>query len=149
VAYLAPRITYAPDSLPRDRLVSLLRTLSLDPREILSAPIEPAVTQRLAAYWAARNLFIESGRNVRPSSRVEEMLPQVREPLLAALRLSPDFRPAYDPLLAMARALAQGDVSRGRELLEELARVQPARGDAAAALASLGAAPSGGELLSP
>jgi spermidine synthase len=65
------------------------------------------------------------------------MLAQVREPLLSVLRLSPDFRPAYDPLLAMATALARSDVSGARALLAELTRLQPARAEAAQALTLL------------
>ena len=53
------------------------------------------------------------------------MLAQVREPLLAVLRISPDFRPAYDPLLRMASALGERDPVAARALRAELARVQP------------------------
>ena len=103
VAYRAPRVTYAPDSSPRDRLIALLRELSIAAgRAAVGPPADPAWPRRLAAYWVARDRFVESGRDVRPSPRVEEMLAQVREPLLAVLRISPDFRPAYDPLLSMA-----------------------------------------------
>ncbi len=109
VAYRAPRITYAPDSSPRDRLIALLREVSIEPGELMlpsSGPdSDPDAPRRLAAYWLARDRFIESGRDVRPSPRVQEMLAQVREPLLSVLRISPDFRPAYDPLLSMATAL--------------------------------------------
>src|SRR5262249_23363544 len=92
---------------------------------------------RLAAYWTARNRFVESGRDVRPSANVTDMLAQVREPLLSVLRISPDFRPAYDPLLAMAMALARSDVSGPRTLLDELRRIQPARTEATRLLAAL------------
>jgi spermidine synthase len=134
VAYHAPRITYAPDSLPRDRLLSLLRGLSIEPRELIAASPEEALPARLAAYWAARNRFIESGQSVRPSHDVEEMLAQVREPLLSVLRISPDFRPAYDPLVRMAMALSQSDAPRARALLMELTQAQPARPEAQRAL---------------
>ncbi|WP_246295138.1 fused MFS/spermidine synthase [Piscinibacter koreensis] len=137
VAYLAPRITYAPGSRPRDRLVDLLRELSLVPAELLAAP--PAgLASRLAAYWQARDVFIEAGRDVRPSNDVEQMLAQVREPLVAALRISPDFRPAYDPLLRMAIALADRDPAAARLLLTELRRLQPTRPEAARQLLELG-----------
>jgi hypothetical protein len=96
---------------------------------------------RLAAYWAARNRFVESGRDVRPSPRVTDMLAQVREPLLSVLRISPDFRPAYDPLLAMAAALARSDASGARTLLGELSRIQPARSEAIRLLAALAGEP--------
>ena len=131
VAYRAPRITYAPDSLPRDRLLTFLNEVSLSPDEVLAAPVDPAWADRLGAYWTARKHFIEAGRMVHPSSDVQDMLSQVREPLLAVLHISPDFRPAYDPLLHMAAALLNSDVPAGRALLDELVRVQPTRQEAA------------------
>ena len=91
----------------------------------------------MAAYWAARDRFIEIGRNVQPQSEPAAMLAQVREPLLAVLRVSPDFRPAYDPLLSMAVALGRIDAPSARTLLNDLAHVQPARNEAAQALREL------------
>ena len=104
VAYRAPRITNAPDSRPRDRLLALLEAFSIAPEEVIVPGALADTGQRLAAYWAARKRFIEAGRGVRPSGDVQAMLAQVRLPLLAVLRQSPDFRPAYDPLLRMASA---------------------------------------------
>ena len=137
VAYRAPRITYAPDSSPGDRFIALLHELSLEPAELLTESTDSSSSRRLVAYWAARNRFVESGRDVRPSPRVSDMLAQVREPLLGVLRISPDFRPAYDPLLGMATALARSDISGARMLLAELSRLQPGRSEAARALALL------------
>jgi spermidine synthase len=144
VAYSAPHITYAPDSLPRDRFIELLHELSVEPNELLvdkaivgKADVDNAdatAALRLAAYWQARNRFIESGRNVRAAADVRKMLAQVREPLLSVLRISPDFRPAYDPLVMMANRLAQIDAPGARALLLELAQVQPLRPEASAAL---------------
>ena len=132
VAYRAPRITYAPESSPGERLLLLLRELSLEPAELLvdADATDSASSRRLSAYWLARNRFVEAGRDVQPSARVAEVLAQVQGPLLSVLRISPDFRPAYDPLLAMATALGRSDVSAARALLGELARVQPARNEA-------------------
>jgi spermidine synthase len=79
-----------------------------------------------------------SGRDVRPSADVQVMLDQVREPLLSVLRISPDFRPAYDPLVRMASALSRTDVIRARALLTELAETQPSRPEARLALTPLG-----------
>ena len=70
------------------------------------------------------------------------MLAQVREPLLSVLRVSPDFRPAYDPLFSMASALARTDPSGARTLLNELTRIQPARSEATRALALLTETPA-------
>ena len=139
VAYRAPRITYAPDSSPSDRLIALLRRLSIEPGQLLVPSSDETWSARLAGYWAARDRFIESGRHVQPSPNAAEMLAQVREPLLSVLRISPDFRPAYDPLLGMATALARSDAAGARALLVELTRLQPARAEAIRALASLDA----------
>jgi len=136
VAYRAPRITYVSDTLPRDRLTALLREVVIRPDELL-ARSDSAWASRLTAYWAARNRFIEEGRGVQPTSEVRRMLAQVREPLLSVLRISPEFRPAYDPLLRMATALARIDIAAARALLVELQQVQPARPEAAQALREL------------
>jgi len=125
-----------PDSLPRDRLIALLRETEIKPDELVVA--DSPWGRRLANYWTARTRFIEAGRDVRPTADVRGMLAQVREPLLAVLRISPDFRPAYDPLLRMAGALARVDPPAARDLLTELQRVQPSRPEAALALRELG-----------
>jgi spermidine synthase len=131
VAYRAPRITYAPDSAPRERLLSLLQQLKVEPGEVIDAGLDASWSQRLAAYRAARNQFIAVGQRVRPSADLQQMLAQVREPLLDVLRISPDFRPAYDPLLGMAKALAPTDAVGARQLLLALQQAQPARPEAA------------------
>ena len=126
-----------PTRSPRDRLIALLRELSHRTRSADSPHrrSDASLAAALAAYWLARDRFIESGRDVRPSPRVDEMLAQVTGPLLSVLRISPDFRPAYDPLLSMATTLARSDASGARALLTELARIQPARAEATEALA--------------
>jgi spermidine synthase len=141
VSYRAPRITYAPDSLPRDRLIALLREVEISPDELLAArdgtPSDIAWAYRLTAYWAARNRFIEAGRDVQPTADVRRMLEQVREPLLSVLHVSPDFQPAYDPLLRMAAALGRSDAPAARALLLELQQAQPSRPEAGQALREL------------
>jgi spermidine synthase len=137
IAYGAPRITYAPDSTPDQRLVELLKSVSVAPADLVDADGDEAWTMRLAAYWQARNQFIDSGRLVRPTADPTAMLDQVEQPLLDALRTSPDFRPAYDPLLRLAEAVAARDAGRARRLLEGLATLQPQRIEAAQALAGL------------
>ena len=140
VAYRAPRITYAPDSLPRDRLVALLGELSVDADEVVVSPADASWPPRFAAYRLARDRFIALGRGVQPSADVRQMLAQVREPLLSVLRSSPDFRPAYDPLLRMAAALARIDAPAAQALLSDLVQLQPARPEAAQALRALAGA---------
>lgn len=131
VAYRAPRITYHPDSLPRDRLIALLGEVQIRPDELLATSRDAVWGARLAAYWSARNRFIVSGRDVQPTSDVRRMLAQVREPLISVLHISPEFRPAYDPLLRMAAELGRVDVAAARGLLTELHHAQPLRPEAA------------------
>ncbi len=137
VTYLAPRFTYAPDSRARDRMITLLHEMEVRPDELIGAPHDHTWALRLSAYWAARNRFIEAGRDVQPTLDVKRMLAQVREPLLSVLRISPDFRPAYDPLLQMAISLSERDAAAARELLMQLQQVQPSRPEATQALRAL------------
>ncbi len=135
VAYRAPRITYVPDSSPADRLLALVRELRIDAPELLAVGRDAAATralsERLGRYWQARNHFLEVGRGVRPTGDVRRMLEQVGEPLLAVVRLSPDFRPAYDPLLRMAKALSINDPGSARGFLQALRDAAPQRPEAA------------------
>jgi spermidine synthase len=110
--------------LPRDRLFALLREVRIAPDELIRSA-DTAWNTRLAAYWSARDRFLEVGRDVVPMSDAGRMLAQVREPLLGVLRISPDFRPAYDPLLRMANALNERDPAAASALLDELAHLQP------------------------
>jgi spermidine synthase len=78
---------------------------------------------------------------VRSNADVRDMLEQVRAPLLGVLRTSPDFRPAYEPLVGMATALAPLDLAGARQLLAQLMQLQPRWPEAAQALAALPAVP--------
>jgi spermidine synthase len=55
------------------------------------------------------------------------MLAQVREPLLAVLRISPDFQPAADPLLRMAQALSINEPIAGQALHDEVLKLRSGR----------------------
>lgn len=137
VAYIAPRLAHRADSRPRDRLLALLEALDREDSEPLLPGVDPGTSQRLAAYRKARRLFLAAGRDVAPTADVRKMLAQVRDPLLAVLAVSPEFRPAYDPLLAMAKTLARSDPAQARALLEELQRLDPARAETGRALREL------------
>lgn len=143
VAYAAPRITYAPEARPRDRLLALLAQWQADPARLLPGA-DAGQAARLAAYAQARNRYLAAGRDVQPSADARRMLAQVQEPLLAVLATSADFRPAYDPLLRLAQTLAAQDREAARALLAELARLQPARPEAAQALQRLAPATAAG-----
>jgi spermidine synthase len=139
VIHRAPYLTYAQTSEPRERLVELLNAFDITPDDVL-APGDILTRARLTAYWSARTRFIEVGTHVRLSDDVQTMLNQVRRPLLQILRASPDFRPAYDPLLSMAVALSDYDSAGARALLMELVDTQPARPEAHLLLQQLASA---------
>ncbi|MCU0968710.1 MAG: spermidine synthase, partial [Rubrivivax sp.] len=143
VAHQAARFWYRRDSTPRSRLFELLDRLAIAPGDVLRPPIRPEDARRLADHWRARDLYLRAGRDVKPAADARAMLAQVRAPLLEVLRTAPDFRPAYDPLLRLARAVAAEDPAAARDLLAELARIQPARPEAPALLRQLDPAASG------
>ena len=168
VTHLAPFATYAPEALPRERLLSLLAQVKVTPSDLLGAATSAtsatnatsannatiatiatngsdkldnldsqAWRARLTAYWRARDAFLLVGSGVRPTPDPQAMLAQVGAPLLDIVRASPDFRPAYDPLLQMALALSASDLPAARILLGQLNAAQPARDEAKAAMAQL------------
>ena len=121
VAYRSPAITYAPDSRPRDRLISLLQALPpTSPADLFGPAPDAAWQSRWTAYQAARRAFLQAGMAVRPSSDVNRMLAQVREPLLGVLQISSDFEPARMPLRRMALALTDQDPAAANALLKDL-----------------------------
>jgi len=64
---------------------------------------------RLEAYWQARAKYLAFGMAVRPDADPRVMLDQLRRPLLEMVTISPDFRPAAEPLLALAEAVRETD----------------------------------------
>lgn len=126
VAYRAPMATYQPESRPRERLMSVLAEWHVAPEALLTAPVAPSMRARLAAYMSARDRFLVAGTRVQPTADPARMLAQVRGPLLEVLRASADFRPAREPLVRIADALAIRDPAGARALLAELAALPPA-----------------------
>jgi len=128
VAYRAPFATYAVESAPRDRLLALVDEWQVVPEEVLRLTASDRVwAERLKRYWRARNRYLQVGLNVRPVAGLHAMLLQVQEPLLGVLRISPEFRPAFNPLWNMAELLQQRDPVAGQALLDELRAIAGAR----------------------
>ncbi|WP_235537975.1 fused MFS/spermidine synthase [Pelomonas sp. Root1217] len=124
VAYRAPRVTYAPDAAPRDRLLALLGQVSVDMGALLAQP-DAAGAARLSAYTQARRDYLDLGRRTIPSADPAVMLARIGPPLLAVLRQSPDFQPAAEPLRRIAQALAPRDAAAAQRLLASLADIRP------------------------
>ncbi len=138
VTYQAPHFAYA---LAEDqaghgqRLVEVVRALAGDRGQPL-APVERAseFARRMEAYWMARDDYLQAGLGVDPWDDLPTMLAKTRDPLLAVVRKSPDFTPAYVPLLSMAEALAQEAPEEAIALLRALNAAAPERPEALALL---------------
>jgi spermidine synthase len=140
VMFEAPHFVYAPQEPASKRLIALIDSLSPVAADVLPAAEDREdreARDRLAAYWAARNRFLHVGVGVPRTGDLRELLTYVREPLLEVVRMSPDFDPAYRPLLAMAQSLVRIDPSAGRNLVVQLIDANPGRSEARRILGSL------------
>ena len=140
VMFEAPRFVYAPQEPASKRLIALIDSLAPVAADVLPAAEDREdreARDRLAAYWAARNRFLHAGVGVPRTGDLRELLTYVREPLLEVVRMSPDFDPAYRPLLAMAQSLVRIDPSAGRNLVVQLIDANPGRTEARRILGSL------------
>lgn len=136
VAARAPRVAYAAGERPGDRLVALLDALPRRPEEVLDAREAPA-QRRLAAYWQARDRYLQIGVGMLAAKGPRDVIRSLAPQLVELVRLSPDFTPAYMPVIAMARQLAVTDPASARRLLEALDSANPGRPEARQALAAL------------
>ena len=139
ITFLAPGMVYVDQEKPVNRLMEFLGQLHPVPAQVLrkSSADVGELPDRLAAYWRARDRFLEVGKSAMAASDARDPIARVAPELLAILRISPDFDPAYFPLLAMARSLAGRDIGQARRLLADLDRAAPDRSDAADLLAHL------------
>lgn len=135
VTWTAPAAAYAATDTSASRLVQLVGLLD-PPGTVLAGD-----TAALAAYRQARNAFLrlgadEAARGARPESTAG-LINRMAPALLQIMHLSPAFDPAYDPLLAMARALHQSNPAFAVRLLQDLDAAAPSRPDARRLLQSL------------
>ena len=124
---------------PAERLLALLDGTTPDASSLLGAAgLSPERQERLDRYWRARNRFLRAG-SVVPAGLVGRDLALATAPeLLEVVRISPDFDPAYKPLLAMGARLLRDDAPAARGLLTALAQAAPDRPDALSLLGRTG-----------
>jgi spermidine synthase len=102
-----------------------------DPAELLAGgPERDALSARLSAYWRARNRFLEAGASLPGDPRGTALIEAASPGLIEALRLSPEFDPAYGPLMGMARSLISSDRAAAARLLHQIDQAAPSRGEA-------------------
>ena len=141
VTALAPRLAYAGTQAPAERLMALLAALAPRPSDLLAASgdadADVRAGQRLAAYWAARDGYLALGARALRMQGPRNVAADLAPRLVELVRTSPDFEPAYLPVIAMARQMAVSDPAGARRLLEALDRANPARPEARRLLAAL------------
>lgn len=133
VLFSAPSVVYTRREPAYRLLLNLLHALSPRSEALISSsavPYEKQTHNRLTAYWAARNHFIETGVGVKRTGNLQALLNQVRDPLLNVVRQSPDFDPAYRPLVSMAAALHRQNPQAAYRLLKDLSAASPDRPEA-------------------
>lgn len=132
----APRTAYVTTEAPGARLISILNELKPKPGDILHGA-DADTLHRLAAYWSARDRFLEIGVRTLAGGDPRNVIAGVAPQLIDVVRTSGDFDAAYMPVIAMARKLALSDPSSARRLLEALAEANPARPEARHLLSTL------------
>jgi spermidine synthase len=130
VTFDARRNVGALTAPPWALLLAVTRAVRPDPFELLAAPQRDALTERLSAYWRARNRFLEAGAALPGDPRGRALIDASSAGLLDALRLSREFDPAYGPLIGMAKSLMASDRAAARRLLHEIDDAAPSRGEA-------------------
>jgi len=119
---------------PETLLLSVLRHLRSSPAVL---NVDAVTRPRLEAYWRARDRFITAGATLSGEPRGRALIDAASPGLLAAIRESGEFEPAYQPLLAMAQALQNDDPAGARKLLEAIDQAAPQRDEARQLLARM------------
>jgi spermidine synthase len=118
-------------------LLTLVGAVQGDAHEMLAAGADPAWTARLKSYWQARNRFLLAGASLHGTPRGVALVDEASPGLLDTIRISADFDPAYQPLLSMARMLAEGDREAAGRLLHQIDGAAPSRPEARSMMAAL------------
>jgi spermidine synthase len=135
VTFDARRNVGALTAPPWSLLLAVIRAMRPDAAELLDPPHRNALGERLGAYWRARNSFLEAGAALPGDPRGIALIEAASPGLLDALRLSPEFDPAYAPLMGMAKSLMASDREAAARLLRAINDAAPSRGEAGRLLA--------------
>jgi spermidine synthase len=130
VTFDARRNVQALTAPPWVLLRAVTQALRPDPTELLAEPKRDALSERLSAYWRARDRFLDAGAALPGDPRGAALIKTASPGLLDALRLSAEFDPAYAPLMSMARSLMASDRTAAARLLHDIDDAAPSRGEA-------------------
>ncbi|TWA99063.1 spermidine synthase [Bradyrhizobium stylosanthis] len=131
VTFDARRNVRALRAAPWSLLLAVTQEIEPDANELLAGVgRRDALSARLDAYWRARNRFLEAGASLPGDPRGAALIEAASPGLIDALRLSPEFDPAYGPLMGMARSLLGSDRAAAARLLRRINEAIPSRPEA-------------------
>jgi spermidine synthase len=137
VALDAQRNVRALAANPSALLLTVVRAIRPDSGDLLRNPdraspdpTQLAMATRLAAYWQARDRFLEAGAALKGDPRGLALVNAAAPALLESIRISPEFDPAYNPLIGMARSLLASHRGAAEQLLREIDNAAPSRTEA-------------------
>ncbi|MEJ0047450.1 MAG: hypothetical protein WDN04_16060 [Rhodospirillales bacterium] len=138
VALDARRNVRALDAPRAALLLTLIGAVHPDASEILAGGAIAEWAPRLNAYWQARDRFLQAGASLHGAPRGMALVDAASPGLLDTVKLSPEFDPAYQPLLSMARMLAADDRAASARLLHQIDAAAPSRPEARDMITELG-----------
>jgi len=129
ITYQAPNFVYQAQQPPAKRLLDILTTLSSPKGQQVTT--NPYFADALERYWQARDLFLNAGADVSQSDDLMQILITTYPQLIAAVKTSVNFEPAYRALIGMARQIHPNNREVALQILDELDAAAPNFGDAA------------------
>jgi len=120
VSYKAPRVTYAPQEAPRDRLNQLIS----DWKSLPNQDESEFVQKKLQAYWHAHIIYLQIGLSIKDGSNPLLILSNYQDQLFQLIQTSPEFRPAYDTLNSLAVALKTSNPAISNKVISGLQKYE-------------------------
>ncbi|MGY3450462.1 spermidine synthase [Bradyrhizobium sp. USDA 4353] len=130
VTFDARRNVTALTAPPWELLLTVIAQVKTDATDLIDPSLHAAWDQRLQAYWQARNRFLQAGAALTGDPRGPALIAAAAPGLIEAIRLSPEFEPAYAPLISMARSLLASDRAAAEHLLQAIDAAAPSRREA-------------------
>ncbi|WP_371507687.1 spermidine synthase [Bradyrhizobium sp. ORS 285] len=130
VTFDARRNVTALTAPPWELLLTVMAQVKTDATDLIDPSMHAAWDQRLLAYWQARNRFLQAGAALTGDPRGPALIAAAAPGLIEAIRLSPEFEPAYAPLINMARSLFATDRAAAEHLLQAMDAAAPSRREA-------------------
>ena len=125
VIYSAPRATYARTISGADNLLAILDAGAPRAADIVEDDLTGSFHATLNNYLVARDRYLRGLVRLHSGD-----VPRAISDFIAGVRISPEFRTAYEQLMLLARQRATQDPAGARAILEQLIEAVPKREEA-------------------